>query len=447
MLMRISNRLKARKAGFTLIELAIVLAVTSLLTAGLWRMMSSGNTQLRDQAAADKHRELIIAVRNYLSSGEGDTFAKSGVLTDGSVVTISLAGLPGATVPAEFRNFLSEEFRNNATNSYGQRYQIAVRRQVDGAGTYKGYTFMVLTTGGEDIPDTSGGRISSMIGNDGGFIYSNAVCGAAGLACGAFGTWSTSSATYNLAASWAGGHIASRSTFVGAGTELNPPWLAREPQVQHDSDGDGIDDWNTFGTTTETALNGSIIWGGVKNGTWGGSILNVQEMTLGRTATNGSAPLQIENESGCSKASPSAADCDYMVEVTGDMGITGLLTANRLYAAQFIYDTSGMSSDIRLKHDIQKLEDVLGKLSMIQGYSFLMNNGGQKRYGVIAQEVEKVFPELVNADEKGMKNVDYIGLIGPLVSAVNSLREENAKLKQTIEQQGKTLDAIRQKIK
>ena len=44
---KIKNRTDKRR-GFTLIELAIVLAVASLLFAGLWRLMASGNTQLRD---------------------------------------------------------------------------------------------------------------------------------------------------------------------------------------------------------------------------------------------------------------------------------------------------------------------------------------------------------------------------------------------------------------
>jgi Chaperone of endosialidase len=41
--------------------------------------------------------------------------------------------------------------------------------------------------------------------------------------------------------------------------------------------------------------------------------------------------------------------------------------------------------------------------------------------GVIAQEVEKVFPELVTNDEQGRKKVEYEGLIGPLVEAVKEL--------------------------
>ena len=43
--------------------------------------------------------------------------------------------------------------------------------------------------------------------------------------------------------------------------------------------------------------------------------------------------------------------------------------------------------------------------------------------GVIAQEVEKVFPELVTTDGQGRKKVEYEGLIAPLIEAVKELDE------------------------
>jgi len=45
----------------------------------------------------------------------------------------------------------------------------------------------------------------------------------------------------------------------------------------------------------------------------------------------------------------------------------------------------------------------------------------QPGMGVIAQEGEKVFPQLVTTDEQGRKQVDYSGLIAPLIEAVKEL--------------------------
>ena len=43
--------------------------------------------------------------------------------------------------------------------------------------------------------------------------------------------------------------------------------------------------------------------------------------------------------------------------------------------------------------------------------------------GVVAQEVESVFPELVGTDRRGFKTVDYPGLVGPLIEAMKELDE------------------------
>ena len=52
--------------------------------------------------------------------------------------------------------------------------------------------------------------------------------------------------------------------------------------------------------------------------------------------------------------------------------------------------------------------------------------------GVIAQEVEKVFPELVSTDEQGRKKVEYEGLIAPLIEAVKELDERVRSLETEI---------------
>lgn len=51
--------------------------------------------------------------------------------------------------------------------------------------------------------------------------------------------------------------------------------------------------------------------------------------------------------------------------------------------------------------------------------------------GVIAQEVEAVFPELVREDELGYKRVNYLGLLAPLIEAVKELDARVAALEAT----------------
>ena len=83
------------------------------------------------------------------------------------------------------------------------------------------------------------------------------------------------------------------------------------------------------------------------------------------------------------------------------------------------------SSDIRLKHNVQPLQNDLDKILNLQGVSYYWNDsethGDRKQVGVIAQEVEKVYPELVETDNQGMKSVNYSHFVAPLIEAVKTL--------------------------
>ncbi len=73
---RIGKRRSSHLAtlGFTLVEMAIVLGVAGLLFTGLWRLLATGNAQMRDQATASQHAQLAASINTYLQSAEGQTF-------------------------------------------------------------------------------------------------------------------------------------------------------------------------------------------------------------------------------------------------------------------------------------------------------------------------------------------------------------------------------------
>jgi hypothetical protein len=98
-----------------------------------------------------------------------------------------------------------------------------------------------------------------------------------------------------------------------------------------------------------------------------------------------------------------------------------------------------VSSDERLKSNIKPLENALDKLKDIRGVSYNKKPSNKAEIGVIAQEVEKHYPELINHDDKGMKSVNYNGLIGVLIESVkqlssemNILRAETHRLRQEL---------------
>ena len=97
------------------------------------------------------------------------------------------------------------------------------------------------------------------------------------------------------------------------------------------------------------------------------------------------------------------------LHVSGNVQVTGTVTSG----GGFIY------SDRNLKKDILPLENALDRVRQLGGYSFVWKATGRKDIGVIAQEVESVFPDAVHTDPTtGLKSVEYANLVAPLIEAI-----------------------------
>ena len=88
------------------------------------------------------------------------------------------------------------------------------------------------------------------------------------------------------------------------------------------------------------------------------------------------------------------------------------------------------ASDINLKTNVREIENSLNKVLQIRGVNFDWKESGRTSSGVIAQEIEKVLPELVSGDET--KVVNYNGLIGVLIEAVKEQQRQIDELKKLI---------------
>ncbi|HPO51169.1 MAG TPA: tail fiber domain-containing protein, partial [Spirochaetota bacterium] len=73
-----------------------------------------------------------------------------------------------------------------------------------------------------------------------------------------------------------------------------------------------------------------------------------------------------------------------------------------------------------------------------------------KQIGVIAQDVEKVFPELVTIQKDGMRSVNYNGLIAPTIEAIKELKSQKdseiAALKKENEELREEINLIKEKL-
>lgn len=107
------------------------------------------------------------------------------------------------------------------------------------------------------------------------------------------------------------------------------------------------------------------------------------------------------------------------------------------------YTTSGWthSSDIRLKQNIEKLGNVLPSIKQLQGVTFSFKSDAQNisQIGFIAQDVEKLFPQLVTTDSNGFKSIAYGQVSAVLVEAIKE--QQNI-----IETQQEEIDALKQRV-
>ena len=113
------------------------------------------------------------------------------------------------------------------------------------------------------------------------------------------------------------------------------------------------------------------------------------------------------------------SDTDLLTVASGSLTIAGDLIT---------------SSDTNLKSNISSLGPVLTKLISLNPKRYTMNNDKdqKEKIGLLAQDVQAVFPELV--DENGeFMSVNYQALIPILISALNEQTKRNESLKQRIE--------------
>jgi hypothetical protein len=85
-----------------------------------------------------------------------------------------------------------------------------------------------------------------------------------------------------------------------------------------------------------------------------------------------------------------------------------------------------LTSDERLKEEIDTIEGALVKVCRMRGATFTLKESGERSSGVIAQELEEVAPELVKGED--LKSVAYGNLIRYLIEAVKELHAKTVAM-------------------
>jgi uncharacterized repeat protein (TIGR01451 family) len=116
---------------------------------------------------------------------------------------------------------------------------------------------------------------------------------------------------------------------------------------------------------------------------------------------------------------------------SGDTIFGGSVTANQFFTP----------SSLRFKTNIRLLQDPTGRLNQLSGVRFDWKSSGLPSLGIIAEDVAKVFPELVFPDLESVQAVNYDGLLAVLIQAaheherqIKTLREKREQLVRLLEQ-------------
>lgn len=187
---------------------------------------------------------------------------------------------------------------------------------------------------------------------------------------------------------------------------------------------------NTITGLTNTNLSGTagITNANLANSTISGVALgsNLNSLSFGSYLTaagsyNGSTARTV------SVAATSINTSDTVVsrDINGDF-TAGTINCSYLNAS---FDINS-NSDVNLKTNIKTVENAVETVNQLRGVSFDWKETGKSSYGVIAQELENVLPELVKTGEN--KSVNYSGIISVLIEAVKELSAEVEELKKKV---------------
>lgn len=181
---------------------------------------------------------------------------------------------------------------------------------------------------------------------------------------------------------------------------------------------DGVSSFNTrTGAVTLTSGDVTTALGYTPFSSNGGTVAGT--VTAAGLSVTGNAVWHAGNFNPATKANLNADVTFNAVICVGDMAVNGNIVASG--------DITGLS-DSRLKTHVSTVHDALEMVDNMRGVWYTM--GDKDRVGVIAQEMEKILPEVVVTGDDGYKSVAYGNIVGVLIEAIKELKREVDRLKE-----------------
>lgn len=252
------------------------------------------------------------------------------------------------------------------------------------------------------------------------------------------------------------------SNTAGNTETFNIRWVGNVAKIETGWNGGGASRSIQFGTANANFLvNGDTagglyqfsqgnglasVDGTVFSGTWsanGAGANNVVSIspTITQTGTASYRALLV-NPTETTLGSGASYLADFQVGGVSKMAITnaGQVGIND-DTPSFMLDVNGTmrgfgitdSSDLRLKKEVRELGSSLEKILRMRAVRYRWKDETRdqdEQIGLIAQEVEKEFPEFVKSDNEGIKSVNYSHMVAPLLEAVKELAAKNKLLEE-----------------
>jgi hypothetical protein len=142
----------------------------------------------------------------------------------------------------------------------------------------------------------------------------------------------------------------------------------------------------------------------------------------------------------CNQDAPSGGDSDWIISgsdmysgISGNVGIGTTSPGAKLDVnGNVLADGFYYRSDERLKENVLIIDNALSIIESLEGVSFNWKENGERSIGLIAQDAEKILPEIVSTSDKGYKSIQYANLVAVLIEAIKEQQKQIDELKEQL---------------
>jgi hypothetical protein len=410
-----ANFMEGVIASFTSTTLTITVdLIGGSGTLAAWTITAAGNAGATGSTGPQGIQGASGATGTAGTNGASGITGASGV--QGASGATGTAGINGTTGPQGIQGASGATGTAGINGASGIRGASGVQGASGSTGP-QGIQGASGSTGPQGIQGASGATGTAGINGSTGPIGSTGPAGAGS-------SWSRKTANYTAVT----GDAIIADTSGGVFTITLPATPATGNSVQF---ADGAD-WSVNNLTV--ARNGSTIEGSAAN-----FDLDIKGITVtflyDGTTWEVFASVGPSNGSVTNDTTTNASYYPTMSNVTSGSPTASYVSNTKLYfnpSTGTLNSTEFNSlSDITFKENIFSLSNAVDVVNKLNGVEFTWKDNGKKSFGVIAQELEQILPELIN-DSDGKKSVNYSGIIAFLINAIKEQQIQINTIKEVL---------------